>query len=112
MENVKLVRNLKTSCKGENTWLWLESTVLESAGFSIGDGVQLSFVLEAIVLRKSEDAEHVISKRKRPSWSHARPLFDRCNKEITKVIRARERIDVLVSEGQIVIRRERSFDLL
>ena len=78
----------------------------------MGDKISQSVTRDAIILRLSaEETMHTISKRKRPSWTHDRPLYDTCSKEITLVILPRERIDMLVSDGMIVIRKERSFDL-
>lgn len=108
---VKLIRNIRTSEKAGNTWIFLEPTVLEAAGFEIGDGVSLTIERDALIFRKSNDKTHIISKRKRAGWKKARPLMDKTNKEISAVIRAREKIDILVSDGMLVIRHSRSFDL-
>lgn len=108
---VKLIRNIRTSEKKGNTWIFLESTVLEAGNFEIGDGVSLTIERDALIFRKTEDKTHVVSKRKRPGWKKARPLMDKTNKEISSVIKAREKIDILVSEGMLVIRHARSFDL-
>jgi len=111
MPKVKLIRNIRTSEKNGNTWIFLEPTVLEAAGFEVGDGVRLTIVKDALVFMKTDDKTHIISKRKRPGWMRERPLMDKTNREISKVIRARERIDILVSDGMLVIRHAKSFDL-
>lgn len=108
---VKLIRNIRTSEKNGNTWIFLEPTVLEAAGFEVGDGVRLTIVKDALIFTKTDDKTHIISRRKRPGWKRARPLLDKTNREISKVIRAREKIDILVSDGMLVIRHSRSFDL-
>ena len=110
-QKVRLIRNIRTSNKNGNTWIFLEPTVLEAGGFEIGEGVRLVIEFDALIFTKSEDKTHVISKRKRAGWKKARPLMDRTNKEISAVIRAGERIDILVSDGMLVIRHSRSFDL-
>jgi site-specific DNA-cytosine methylase len=108
---VKLIRNIRTSEKAGNTWIFLEPTVLEAAGFEVGDGVRLTIEKDALIFTKTDDKTHIISKRKRPGWKRARPLMDKTNREISAVIRAREKIDILVSDGMLVIRHSRSFDL-
>ncbi|MFB4324593.1 DNA cytosine methyltransferase [Priestia sp. BR_2] len=108
---VKLVRNMMTGYHRENTRIWIEPTSLEAAGFTVGQGVKQTITCDAIILTRSDSMERTISKRKRPSWAHPRPLYEACSKEVTAVIHARERIDLLISDGMIVIRRERSFDL-
>lgn len=108
---VKLIRNIRTSEKSGNTWIFLEPTCLEAGGFEIGDGVSLTIERDTLIFRKTDDKTHVISKRKRVGWKKARPIMDRTNKEISAVIRAREKIDILVSDGMLLIRHSRSFDL-
>lgn len=108
---VKLIRNIRTSEKAGNTWIFLESSVLEAGGFDIGDGVSLTIERDALIFRKTHDKTHIISRRKRAGWKKARPLMDKTNKEISAVIRAREKIDILVSDGLLVVRHSRSFDL-
>ncbi len=108
---VKLVRNIRTSERNGNPRVFLEPHVLEQAGFEVGEGVQYTFVQEALVIQRAEGSKTKVSKRKRKHWPEHRPLIDHTNKELGKVLRVRERVDILVSEGQLVIRRERSFDL-
>lgn len=110
-KRVKLVRNIRTSEKDGNTRIFIESPALEAAGLQVGEPIQYTFLKEAIVITRSENAENVVARRKRPHWPKPRPLIDRANKEITQILRARERIDILVSDGQLVIRHARSFDL-
>jgi DNA (cytosine-5)-methyltransferase 1 len=108
---VKLVRNLRTSEKSGNTWLFLECSILEAGGFEIGCGVKMTIDHGAVIFTKSDDKTHIVSKRNRAGWKRPRPLMDRCSREITAVLRAREQIDILVSDGMLVIRQTRSFDL-
>lgn len=108
---VKLIRNIRTSEKAGNTWIFLEPTVLEAGNFNVGDGVHMTIERDALIFTKTDDKTHIISKRKRAGWKRERPLMDKCNREISAVIKAREQIDILVSEGMLVIRHSRSFDL-
>ncbi|RCW41608.1 DNA cytosine methyltransferase [Paenibacillus prosopidis] len=111
MKDVKLIRHIMTGFHRENTRIWLEPTVLEAAGFDVGEGVRQTIKDGAIILTRCEQKTRIISKRKRPSWAHERPLYESCSKEVTLVFREREYIDLLVSDGIIVIKKERSFDL-
>ncbi|MBT2765786.1 hypothetical protein [Paenibacillus sp. ISL-20] len=100
---VKLVRNMITGYHRENTRIWIEPTSLEATDFTVGQGVKQTITRDAIILTRSDSMERTISKRKRPSWAHPRPLYEACSKEVTAVIHARERIDLLISDGMIVI---------
>lgn len=113
MENeaLKLVRNLRTGEKNGNCYIYIEHGVLEAAGFIPGDGIHMTITNDSLVFTKTEDKTHIVSKRKRAGWQNERPVLDRCSKEISKVIRARQRIDILVSNGKLVIREERSYEL-
>lgn len=102
---IKMVRNLMTTAtKGNNTRLYFESTVLESAGFNCGDPVKVRVEKEAIFLVRSEDGDGVISRRHRVGWKEPRPYFDRKNQEITRVLRAHQRIDMIVRDREIEVR--------
>ncbi|OBZ15903.1 hypothetical protein A8L34_28055 [Bacillus sp. FJAT-27264] len=105
MNPVTLVRNLRTGHHKNNTRIWIEAVALETAGFKPGDGIVQTVTKDAIILSRSEEKIRIVNKRK------DRPLFESCSQEVSAVIRARERIDLLISDGQIVIRHERSFDL-
>lgn len=112
IEPVKLIRNLLTGFHRKSTRIFIEPTALEAAGFQIGDQISQTITRDAIILRVStEKTDHRVSKRKRPSWSHERPLFETYSQEITMVLLPRSRIDLLISKGMIVIREEHSFDL-
>lgn len=112
MQNIKVIRNIMTGLHRSNTRIWIEPTALEAAGLQVGDSITQTVTRDAVILRLSaEETGHTVSKRKRPSWSEPRPLYETCNKEVTLVLQPRERIDILVSDGMIVIRKERSFDL-
>lgn len=112
IKNVKLIRNLKTGYHRKNTRIFLEPTALEAAGFKVGDQISQIVTRDAVILRvTAEKTNHKISKRKRPSWSYERPLYESYSEEITMVILPRSRVDILISEGMIVIREEHSFDL-
>lgn len=112
MGAIKLVRQLMTGYHRNNTRIWIEPVALEAAGFQIGQYISQVVTQDAIILRASAAAtDHSISKRKRSSWAYERPLYETCNKEVTVVIQPRERIDMLITDGMIVIRKERSFDL-
>lgn len=89
IENVSFIRNLSTSVKNGKTWLFLESLVLEAAGLVPGDKIEMTIVEDkkALVFKKSDKGDHVVSKRKRAGWKKERPLMDRCNYEITAIIR-------------------------
>ncbi|WP_182101620.1 DNA cytosine methyltransferase [Niallia taxi] len=109
-KKVKLIRNIQTSEKNGNTWLFIESLPLEIAGFEPGEHVELTYVKDALILVRDDDSKYKISKRKRNGKE--RPLFDRCNKSLTAVLRAKTRIDILVSDGMLVIREEKSFEFI
>jgi DNA (cytosine-5)-methyltransferase 1 len=112
MSAVKLIRNIMTGYHRSNTRIFVEPTALEAAGFHVGDSITQDIVGKAIVIRLSHvKTAHTISKRKRPSWTHERPLYDSCSKDISLVILPRTRVDMLISHGMIVIQEERSFDL-
>lgn len=110
-ESVKLIRNLRTSEKNGKPRIFLEPPVLEIGEFAPGDCISYTFVNDALIISKAKESNKIVSKRKRPSWKEHRPLIDYCNDDLKTVIRAREKIDILVSKGMIVIRHERSFDL-
>jgi DNA (cytosine-5)-methyltransferase 1 len=111
-DKVSFIRNIGTSVKNGKTWLFFEPLVLEAAGLSPGDRIEMSVLEEerTLVFRKSDKGEHVVSRRKRAGWQHERPLMDRCSEEITGIIRLRKRIDILVSNGILIVREERTFD--
>lgn len=115
MNRIKMVRNLKTTERDGQTRLYFEPSVLEVAGFEVGNPVKISIEKDCVILMKvSEEGQEydgVISRRIRPGWKQARPYFDRCNAEISSVLRARERIDIIVRDGHITVRHQRSFDL-
>ncbi|MFD2614678.1 hypothetical protein [Paenibacillus gansuensis] len=101
---IKMVRNLMTTAAKGNTRLYFEPTVLESAGFTPGDPVAVRIEEAAIFLVRSEDGDGVISRRQRAGWREPRPYFDRKNQEITRVLRAHQRIDMIVRDGEIEVR--------
>ncbi|MEK4983562.1 DNA cytosine methyltransferase [Bacillus sp. FSL K6-6540] len=111
MSTVKLIRNIMTGSHRGNTRIWIEPTVLEAAGFTVGDGVQEIYQEKMIIIKRSNNKAKIISKRKRPSWKSERPLFEACNRNVTLIFRERCRLDLLVSDGMIVIRPIYSFDL-
>lgn len=114
MNPIKMVRNLKTTERNGQTRLYFEPSVLEESGFSVGESVRIVIEQNSIILVRTEDQENsdgVISRRLRPGWEKARPYFDRSNAEISSVLRARERIDIIIREGHITVRHEQSFDL-
>ncbi|MCY9763527.1 DNA cytosine methyltransferase [Paenibacillus alvei] len=112
MSEIKMIRNLMSGYHRKCTRIWIEPTALEAAGFSVGDYITQTVTGDAIILRLSNTkTKHSVSKRKKPSWEYERPLYETCNQEITLVIKPRERIDILVSQGMLVIKKERSFDL-
>lgn len=111
---IKMVRNIKTTERGGKTRLYFEPSVLEEAGFDVGQAVKISIEKESIILLRAseqEDSDGVISRRFRAGWEKARPYFDRSNAEISSVLRARERIDIIIRDGHITVRNERTFDL-
>lgn len=109
-DNVSFIRNVGTSVKNGKTWIFLESLVLEAANLTVGDKIQMTILEDkrALVFTKSESGDHVVSRRKR--GGKERPLMDRCNEEITRIIRQRKRIDVLVSDGILIVREEHTFE--
>ncbi|GAA0854092.1 DNA cytosine methyltransferase [Paenibacillus glucanolyticus] len=116
MENdeIKMVRNLRTSEKDGHTRLIFEPSVLEEAGFSISDRVNIRIEKTSIVVVRTEDedADGVISRRMRAGWTQPRPFFDRANRNISKVLRARKRIDIVIKDGEIVVTQEQeTFDV-
>lgn len=111
MDNVKLIRNLRTSERNGNPRIFLESAVLEVGGFEVGESISYTRTQQALIIKKAEESEHKVAKRKRPSWEHYRPLIDYSNGDLAMLFRAKEKIDILVGESVIVIRRSLSFDL-
>ncbi|WP_449010271.1 DNA cytosine methyltransferase [Paenibacillus taichungensis] len=114
MNPIKMVRNLKTTERDGQTRLYFEPSVLEEAGFDVGELVNISIQQDSVVLVRASDEENssgVISRRLRQGWDKARPYFDRSNAEISAVLRARERIDIIIRDGHITVRHERTFDL-
>lgn len=114
MNPIKMVRNLKTTERDGQTRLYFEPSVLEAGGFSVGESVKISIEQDCVVLvraSKEDNSDGVISRRLRPGWEKPRPYFDRSNTEISSVLRARERIDIIIRDGHITVRHERTFDL-
>lgn len=109
---IKMVRNLMTTAANGHTRLYFEPSVLESAGFSPGDSVSLRLEQDAVFLVRCENGEGVISRRQRAGWKAPRPYFDRKNPDITRVLRARQRIDMIVRDGEIQVRAMTSFSLV
>ncbi len=111
MDKVSFIRNVGTSIKNEKTWLFFEPPILEAAGLKPGDRIEMTIIKEkkALVFIRSENGDHVISRRKRAGRAD-RPLMDRCNEEITGIIRTRKRVDILVSDGIFIVREEQTFD--
>ncbi|KZE67979.1 hypothetical protein AWM68_17560 [Fictibacillus phosphorivorans] len=108
---VKMIRNLRTSERNGNPRIFLESTVLEAGNFAVGEHISYTITNNALVIQKTEDPSYKVAKRKRPSWKEHRPLIDYCNGDLGILFRAKEKIDILVSDSTIVIRKELSFDL-
>lgn len=111
MDNVKLIRNLKTCERNGNPQIFLEPAVLEVGGFVVGESISYTRTQSALVIKKAEDSKYKVSKRKRPSWEHYRPLIDYSNGDLALLFRAKEKIDILVGDEVIVIRKSLSFDL-
>lgn len=110
--NVKMIRNLRTSInKYGNPRIFIEPAVLETGNFEVGESISYTYINQALVIKKAEDSEYKVAKRKRPSWDKHRPLIDYSNSELAMLFRVREKIDILVSDSVIVIRKEQSFDL-
>ncbi|MFT9494376.1 MULTISPECIES: DNA cytosine methyltransferase [Bacillota] len=111
-KNIKLIRNLRTSInKYGNPRIFLEPVVLEAAHFEVGESISYTLTKTELIIRKAEDTNYKVAKRKRPSWPKHRPLIDYSNSDLSVVFQAREKIDILVSESIIIIRKEKSFDL-
>ncbi|WP_240416549.1 DNA cytosine methyltransferase [Paenibacillus periandrae] len=106
--HIKMVRNIKTSEKDGHTRLIFECGLLEEAGFSVADRVHIRIEKTKVIVTKTEDeeADGIISRRMRTGWPEPRPFFDRANRDISKVLRARERIDILIKDGEIVVTQE------
>ncbi|WP_158587603.1 hypothetical protein [Neobacillus notoginsengisoli] len=111
MENVKLIRNLRTSERNGNPRIFLEPAVLEVGGFIVGEPISYTRTQQALVIKKADDSDYKVAKRKRPSWNKYRPLIDYSNGDLAMLFRAKEKIDILVGESVIVIKRSLSFDL-
>jgi len=109
---MKMIRNLRTTERGGNTRLAFEPLLLEQSGFKIGDNISLTIERDQIVIMRDEAGDGVITRRKRANWSEPRPYFDRCSSAITSVLRAKERIDILVYSGKLIIRQQKTFELL
>jgi len=110
--NVKMVRNVRTSInKNGNPRIWLEPVVLEAGNFEVGESISYTVTKQALIIQKAEDTEYKVSKRKRPSWDKHRPLIDYTNESLGLLFSYKEKIDILVSDSVIVIRKEQSFDL-
>ncbi|MEI2357863.1 DNA cytosine methyltransferase [Mesobacillus zeae] len=111
-ENVRMIRNLRTSKnKYGNPRLFLEPVVLEAGNFEVGESISYTFVKQALIIKKADESEYKVAKRKRPSWDKYRPLIDYSNGDLAMLFGTREKIDILVSDSVIVIRKEQSFDL-
>lgn len=108
---IKMVRNLMTTESKGLTRLYFEPGVLEAGGFNPGDSVEFRVEQDIVVLLKSDSGDSIISKRQRNGWSDPRPYFDRKNHELSRVLKARKRIDVIVREGKIEVRMSQSFSL-
>ncbi|MCU6793330.1 DNA cytosine methyltransferase [Paenibacillus sp. WQ 127069] len=108
---IALVRNVMTTESNGLTRLYFECGVLEAGGFSPGDKVEFRVEQHAVVLLKRQDGDSVISKRQRAGWKEPRPYFDRKNQELTRVLHARKRIDIIVHEGRIEARLAQSISL-
>jgi site-specific DNA-cytosine methylase len=114
MNPIKMIRNLKTTERAGQTRLYFESSILEAANLAVGSFVKVIIQDESVVLTRAEveeDSDGIISRRLRPGWERPRPYFDRSNPKITSVLRARERIDIIIRDGHITVRHESSFDL-
>lgn len=111
VENVKLIRNLRTSERNGNPRIFLEPVVLEVAGFQVGESISYVRTETALIIQKAEESSYIVAKRKRPSWKHHRPLIDHSNGDLALLFRAKEKIDILVGESVIVIKKSLSFDL-
>lgn len=129
------IRNLSTSEKNGCTRIFLEPTVLEQAGLKAGDRFDVILENDHIRIVKDVNGKYVVSRRKLRARKKkeqqeislfsscnssdtlheaeviGRPLIDICNKDISTVLRAKERIDIIVSDGELIIRHERSFSL-
>lgn len=101
---IKMVRNLKTTAAKGNTRLYFEPTVLESAGFTPGDQVEVRIEETAIFLVRNKGGDGVFSRRQRAGWREPRPYFDRKNHEISRVLRAHQWVDMIVRDGEIAVR--------
>ncbi|MGS2778358.1 DNA cytosine methyltransferase [Robertmurraya sp. GLU-23] len=77
----------------------------------MGESISYTYVKLALVIKKAEDTFYRVSKRKRPSWNKERPLIDYSNGDLALLFRTKEKIDILVSDSVIVIRKEQTFDL-
>lgn len=111
-KNIKLIRNLRTSAnKYGNPRIFLEPTVLEAGNFKVGESISYTYTNQALIIKKDEDTSYKVAKRKRPSWPAHRPLIDYSNADLAVLFTHKEKIDILVSDSLIVIRKEQSFDL-
>lgn len=113
MKPIKMVRNLKTTERDGQTRIYLECGVLEAGNFAVGAPVKISIQEDSIVIINSpteEDSDGVISRRFRSGWERPRPYFDRSNAMISKVLGAKRRIDIIIRDGHITIRHERTFE--
>ncbi|GKS12810.1 hypothetical protein YDYSY3_38100 [Paenibacillus chitinolyticus] len=108
---ITLIRNLMTTESNGLTRLYFEPSILEAGNFLPGQAVELLIERDVVILIKDDEGESVISKRKRAGWKHSRPYFDRKNKDLSKVLQARKRINVIVREGRIEVRMAQSFSL-
>lgn len=112
LRKMKMIRNLRTTERGGETRLAFEPLLLEQGGFKIGDNVSLIIEKDQIVIIRDEEGNGVITRRKRAHWSEPRPYFDRCSSAISSVLRAKERIDILVYSGKLIIRQQQTYELL
>lgn len=110
--SVKMIRNVRICTnKYGNPRVFIEPGVVEAGNFVVGESISYTYVKQALVIKKAEDTQYKVSKRKRPSWNKERPLIDYSNGDLALLFRAKEKIDILVSDSVIVIRKEQSFDL-
>lgn len=117
----KLVRNISLSQKKINrkgreevrSRLSIESLPLRAGGLEPGESVRYVPFPEkrAFAIIKDEKGEDTIYTRRRKGKPDA-PLVDLSDETIQVLFRARERVDIFVKEGIVLVMPSQSFELL
>lgn len=94
---------------------WGEGPILRKAQLRVGDPIKVSAHTEfgVIIIERCKEAEstHTVSKRTRKGVEVPEPVIDITN-ETVQIIPAGAKIDILVYQGKLIVRKEVSFDIV